>query len=432
MELGQANVHLFIQDGIGRAVYDKTILFSIPEALSETVVSMPPWDVHGSQGGTFTARVTLESMVYDTYHANDTNIFYKTLAIDDQYALDDTRPDSLVGATTASPNFYYDFKPLGNDSLRGVRFYYTGASVSSGWTLAITANGATVNRSFSVLPSGAGLFGANFAPVALSAGTVYRLHFVMSSGSNLAGDASNGLVYYTVIDSTVTNNRYGILHPEILGLFSYSSGSRLYSLPQEADAAAGGFILPMFRLVFSGASNYLPVTLASLKAVREHDGSVLIQWKTAAEFNASEFEVERVSSSTLIGGLPSKRAQNGAEYAMLDRAAGRDAEIYELFERDLDGSRVSLGRVLAAPAGGSEAALALYAFPNPARGTLSLASNRPLASLRLIDAVGREVRSLSSVSGVGSLDVTNLPAGSYLVWGSSSDESTSVRITIVH
>ncbi len=429
--LGLFIAHLRIWDGIGRIVYDRISHCDIPSPQTDQWYTLPAWDIHGSQGGVFTALVTLEATDYDLYKANDTNLFYKPLVIDDQYSMDDGQPDAVGTSSTAPTNFYYTFTPLGNDTLRGCRFYYTGSSSAASWSVDIFANGTTVNRSFSVTPSGAGWYQANFAPVALKDTTVYRLHFTMSSGTNFGGDNSNGLVYYTLLDSvTSANNRYGTLHPDVLSHFFYSP-TVSYTSPTATDAANGGFLVPMFRLVFSGATNYLPVELASISAQRNSGGAVVLSWKTAVEENVALYEIERVSTHELIAQLPARNISTGAEYAAMDRTAPADNVLYEIFARDKDGSRSSLGRVLAAPFG-NNAGLTIAAYPNPARGTLSITSNQQLDGVLLIDPLGRVVRRFGAVSGTESFDVTNVPNGSYFLCASTDAKSVRTRITILH
>ena len=429
--LGLFIAHLRVWDGLGRIVYDRTQQCDIPPSLTDQQFAMPAWDIRGSQGGVFTALVTLQSTDYDTYHANDTNIYYKTLAIDDQYSIDDGQPDSLATATTAPSNFYYNFTPLGNDTLKGARFYYTGSSATSSWSLDIFANGTTVNRSFSVSPSGAGWYMANFAPVALKDTTNYRLHFVMSTGSNFGGDGTNGLVFYTQIDTTNSaNNRYSTLHPEILSQFQYSP-TTAYTSPTASDAAAGGFLLPMFRLVFSGSSTYLPVELASISARRDANGGVILTWRTAMEDKVATYEIERVATHEIVAQVAARNISSGAEYATLDRTAPKDAVMYELFSRDQDGTRASLGHVLAGPFGAATG-LTISAYPNPSHGTLSVVSSEPLGSLLLIDPLGRVVKRFGAVNGNQSFDVTNLSDGSYFLAGSSETESVRIPVTIIH
>ena len=44
-------VHLTMKDVTGRFIYDKSQSLVVPAAHTETVLSMPVWDIQGSQGG---------------------------------------------------------------------------------------------------------------------------------------------------------------------------------------------------------------------------------------------------------------------------------------------------------------------------------------------------------------------------------------------
>ena len=72
--------------------------------------------------------------------------------------------------------------------------------------------------------------------------------------------------------------------------------------------------------------------------------------------------------------------------------------------------------VLGLPEDPTTAAPALVAWPNPAREQvqLRLPTGTPLGTARLLDALGREVRTLA-VNGPTTLDVRGLPAGVYLL-----------------
>jgi hypothetical protein len=260
----------------------------------------------------------------------------------------------------------------------------------------------------------------------MTAGTTYHLHFTMNSGSNLGGDARYGLVYYKSIDSvTPANNVYGELYPSVLSAFNYQ--------PTAADAAKGGTLLPMMRLVFSGSSTFLPVKLTSLSALRTASGAVRIDWKTAAEDNVYDFEINRSTSGSdgvLAGATHAENAEHGASYALLDAEAPSTAVLYDLIERDLDGSRQSLGRVEVAAAPGVSDPLSLAVYPNPAVDRLTVVGSEPLQTVSLIDPLGKIVTSIAASGNRLTLDLTGVAPGSYFLEASGAQNVRRIKISI--
>ncbi len=431
--LGTGIIRLVIKDAFGRWVYDKTRLFDFSYPLRDSVFVMPNWDLHGTQGGVLTAIVQLEGLYFDSYNKNDTNIFYKTMYIDDSYALDDGGIDTASTKTTGPSEWYYKFSPVSDDTLRGISMYYTAGGATTNWTLTITGGGLNINKNITNTPSSPGWVRTTFStPVALAKDSSYLLHFLWNYGpKTIGGDASKGLAYYTVVDSSGSSSQFGVLHPEVLSNFLYPGGTLAYTIPYKADVDQGGFLLPMFRLIYSGAQNYLPVELASLSATREANGAVAILWKTANELNAAAFEVEREGSSTLAGSVSAKNAPSGANYAIVDKTAPQGTTTYQLFERDLNGERRSLGRVTVGPVEDVNA-LSIVAYPNPTGSSITIGANRALDAVELIDQLGRSVRLIQPAATSATLDLTTLQNGSYFLIGVSGGEIVRTKISVMH
>ncbi|GEM_PF-4935877 len=432
VDLGVSLLHVTIVDALARIVYDQTRPFTFPSGLTDSIFPMAAWNLQGSQGPSFTVYVTIGANYFESYPTNDTNIFYKTLYIDDTYALDDGQPDTVGTTTTPATNFYCTFHSAtssGNDTLRGVAFYYRGSSPTSNWTLTLVGNGDSATRTVSLSPTAKGWYRGSFTtPYIMRADSVYRIHFVMSSGSNLGGDASNGLAYYTYIDSTTASNtRYGFFRPDVLGLFATSSRVS-YLTPSASTVDQGGYLLPMFRLVTSGASTYLPIELLSLDAYRTSTGSAVIQWKMASEDEIVRYEVERTEDGMTVGTAIADRRTN---YSLTDINAPATPERYRLTAYMQDGSKRILSEVQLNSVSDLQP-LTLQVSPNPASDRLTLMANSLLNEIQVVDPLGRSLKSFILNDSEAILDTRDLPVGSYWLLARSGSTISHIRVIVIH
>ncbi len=431
-------VHLTIKDNLNRAVYDKTQSLVTPPARSATVLTMPFWDIQGSQGGVFTAKVNVAQNFNEYYRTNDTNTFYRTLYIDDKYALDDGIPDTSGTMTEADNSFYYDFIPLASDSIRGMEIYNLGASGNTNWTINIMdpatnkvlANG-TRAFSYNATAIGGGFIRGTFIPFAMNAGTTYRLQCIETQGFGVGGDASKGLMWETI--HSFNNPSFAALNPSVVSSFRTSTNADYVSAKK--NGVGGGPILPMIRLVFQGSSTYLPVEIASFTGKRTDLGSVNLGFRTAKEENVDHFDIDRESASGWInaGNIVAKNDKLGAQYSVLDENAPSTNLTYRLIEVDLDGSRRLVGMVAVGPFGSPET-FSVRIYPNPTAQTIHvmLTGGASDVSLVLYDALGKVVASREHVSANSSdFDATALSAGSYWLEARNGENNLRTKVSVI-
>ncbi len=430
------SVHLVLKDALGRAVYDKIGSLVNPGAHTDIQLAMPFWDIQGSQGGTFTAKVNIAQNFNEYYRLNDTNTFYRTLYIDDKYALDDGIPDTVGTMTVADNNwFYYDFVPLANDSLRGMDAYHLSQSGNTNWTINImdTANKVLATRAFSynaVTPNAPGFMRGTFIPYYMTAGTLYRLQCIMTQGRDLGGDASKSLMWETT--HSFNSPAYAVLYPDIVSSFRTSANFDYVSAKK--NASAGGPLLPMVRFVFQGSSTYLPVEVASFTAKRTDLGTVNLGFRTAKEENVDHFDIDRESASGWInsGTIGAKNDRIGADYSLLDNQAPLTYLTYRLLEVDLDGSRRLAGTTTVGPFGSPEV-FNVRVFPNPTTQNIHvmIGGSADNVSLVLYDALGKIVASKDHVSAnTADLDASLLSAGFYWLEARSGDIYSRTKVVV--
>lgn len=425
---------LIIRDHLNREVYHRIASYTAPNGRSDTLVTFPVWDISGSQGGTFKATCYIEQCFTDYRRANDTAKFEQVLFIDDVYALDDNKPDTAGTLITGDQNFYFTFKPMKSDSLRGFDFYHLSASGTTNWTATVRdmQGNALVTRSFSYNVLTAGWWRQTFTPYYLLADSTYRIQFVMTQGSNLGGDASKGLVW--VKTDNGASKTYDALYPVETANFRDNNGTPYYATGAAKNSAAGGPLLPMMRLVFKGSATYLPVELISFEANRLSNGDVNLNFRTAKEENLSGFEIEREVGEAWepVGTVTGKKASNGANYTLIDANAPRFSTRYRLWENDLDGSRTMIGTAAAAGMSGVETLL-LTVYPNPAsRMMYALVHGAGEgAALTMYDVTGKVIKRFENIrDGRTELDITNIAEGTYYLEVVTRDGNVKAKVAV--
>jgi len=115
----------------------------------------------------------------------------------------------------------------------------------------------------------------------------------------------------------------------------------------------------------------LPVTLLSFTAARQANGSVAINWSTAAEFNNDRFLVERSidgrSFTTIATVAANTNASVTSNYSTLDRVPVNGLNYYRLTQVDKDGKKtvyaVKIVNIKKINAG-------ISVYPNPVKGNI--------------------------------------------------------------
>lgn len=193
------------------------------------------------------------------------------------------------------------------------------------------------------------------------------------------------------------------------------------------------------RWTLSALSNPLPVTFLLFNVKCESaTGRVLVNWKTAQEFNASHFEIQRSEPGTnawvTIGTVQAAGNSNIEQhYSFTDNNPLPGGGIYRVAEFDVDG-RTQYTSLIPAECGSADY---LAVFPNPVQETLFVkihaASGSP-AIIRVFDSKGALVREQrnSLMAGTNNLnvDMSRLASGTYhllVEWGNGQTRK-SVKI----
>ncbi len=171
------------------------------------------------------------------------------------------------------------------------------------------------------------------------------------------------------------------------------------------------------------AAAVLPVELVDFKA-KKVDTGVQLEWTTASELNADRFEVERSTdgfSFEKIGerpaaGIPIAIGTVEQRYVFLHENPSAGMNYYRLRQMDVDGKE-EYSKVVSVSVG-TDWRFELKVFPNPVSHhlNLDLPTNMEDGEMaRLFDITGRLVMTAPIAKGINLLDVSSLPAGTYLL-----------------
>jgi hypothetical protein len=170
------------------------------------------------------------------------------------------------------------------------------------------------------------------------------------------------------------------------------------------------FVRIEYQKLGSGA---LPVQWREVTAEAKKDREVEVRWSTETETDNDHFIVERSVDGTNflpLGKVPAIGNSNRPEhYKLLDEAAHEGFNYYRIKQLDFGGNSAYSTVVSALVTASVDGEILTLLYPNPGRDEVHF--SRP-ASYELFGANGQR---LASGVAEGSLDVSALPAGQYLV-----------------
>ena len=337
---------------------------------------------------------------------------------------------------TSDANYYYFAAKLTN----------AGSWMKPGFVVNSVAGGATsdpwlhgINYAHSNLPDFAiqidfsGNASAGYAAVVPWTGSAWGpgLTITPTAGAGnidgqLAVSATRNLVEIKVAKAGLAALGFNT----ISGVQFYLSGNTDYehgvfdATPQETPQASwnGGLGTNAPRTTLrTYASVILPVTLSYFEV--KNNGSVVnISWETASEKNNDYFEVRRSRDGRTFETIGQVKGMGNSltvnTYALTDAEPLSGISYYQLAQVDFDGA-TNLSRIVTVnrAAKGGKTALA----PNPALSVISLSgADWSEGSAEIFDAVGQLRLRINNVT-AHNIDISELPAGTYVVRLSSTE-----------
>jgi predicted outer membrane repeat protein len=189
----------------------------------------------------------------------------------------------------------------------------------------------------------------------------------------------------------------------------------------------------------------LPVELAAFDADVTDDRSVRLQWQTTSETGNSGFRVQRSVSGTSWSTLGRVEGAGTTDepqsYRFTDSSVpyASDSLQYRLAQVDVDGT-VNVSDPVTVRFGNPDGLELLGSFPNPARSQATIRFAVPEqmtgdVQLELYDLLGRQVKTIPAAEASGrveqTLDVSDLPSGTYLLRLSAGGQTQTQQVTIV-
>ena len=228
------------------------------------------------------------------------------------------------------------------------------------------------------------------------------------------------------------------------GLPELTTGSPAIDAGDDAEAPAGPDYLGNARVdgmaVDLGAFEFgaapLPVELLAFDA-EPADASVEVAWSVGQEIDLAGYRLERSTDGVAFAEVLFAPALGYGAYRYSDLAVVAGATYYyRLASVELDGTTAYSDVVAAAFAGADQlATLASRLYPNPAADALTVElAPRPEARTvyaSVLDARGRRVALWPLVSdGLHRLDLSDLPAGAYVIRLTEGDRVQTSPLTI--
>ncbi|WP_222167247.1 T9SS type A sorting domain-containing protein [Edaphocola aurantiacus] len=168
---------------------------------------------------------------------------------------------------------------------------------------------------------------------------------------------------------------------------------------------------------FVPALTPLPVSLQSFTATRQGTAA-LLRWTTAMEQNNKGFELQRSVDGAnwmSVEFIPSRATGGNStmplSYSYTDVVPLQGTNLYRLRQLDADGhQQYSAVQALYV----NEVAVRMY--PNPVQSMLYISGLADGTSIKLVNIYGQEIQSMISSGAAVNMDMSVLPAGTYMVY----------------
>ncbi len=251
---------------------------------------------------------------------------------------------------------------------------------------------------------------------AVSGGSKLTVNLQWNSTDELPSFA-RALSYISMVDST--------------GRWIPSSAAAAGGAGPFSQTLSGITALSTFGAFGVGSNNALPISLLSFGGIKKSN-SVLLNWRTAAEINSKEFQIERLDLNNKFVKIGTVKASGNSNRVLVynftdfDILVNQKVNFYRLKMVDLDGSYKYSNIIKISDDNGPKV---FTVFPNPSVGKLNIESNNinlAASTYKITNIIGETVKTGNSA--IEEIDVHNLAAGVYMITlVDSANESVSVK-----
>ncbi len=181
----------------------------------------------------------------------------------------------------------------------------------------------------------------------------------------------------------------------------------------------------------AGGAYVLPIELTVLKAYK-NTNSITIYWQTATEENNDFFAIERSSDGVnyeLIGSVEGAgNSSSSLDYTYIDKNPLNGVSYYRLTQTDYNGVFEVFDPISVSFLNEE----ALHIGPNPAINEINVSINGEMGTgnIYMYNVIGAQVKSLNLENNITTIDVSDLPSGTYLVVFSANDNKITRRIIL--
>jgi hypothetical protein len=177
---------------------------------------------------------------------------------------------------------------------------------------------------------------------------------------------------------------------------------------------------------YEAASSDLPIELTRFTGDCSN-GKVILNWQTASEKNNNQFHIQRSSDGVYFETIGSVAGAGNSEqlrnYTFVDEDEVDGISYYRLSQTDYDGKESQSQIISVEHVCGDNQESVIDVYPNPAQSNFILdvkLFKKVEVSVEILDALGREVKSMSSKKydiGLQSfdMDISNFDSGIYFV-----------------
>jgi hypothetical protein len=181
-----------------------------------------------------------------------------------------------------------------------------------------------------------------------------------------------------------------------------------------------------------GGTTPLPVNLISFTG-RNAGAANNLNWTTGEEKELDHFDLERSADGitySKIASIASNKSALGSKYAYTDNSPFQGRNMYRLRMYDMSGKTILSSAIVLNVA--SNSTLSVNVYPNPAKQQLTVNVSGKMdgqGQVIITDIVGRTMNTIKLNSNSTAIDVSALPAGTYMVKYTDDSNSFVTKIT---
>ncbi|MEO8861263.1 MAG: LamG-like jellyroll fold domain-containing protein [Ginsengibacter sp.] len=173
-------------------------------------------------------------------------------------------------------------------------------------------------------------------------------------------------------------------------------------------------------------SGTLPVSLINFAAYKQN-ATVKLSWQSQNEISFSRYDVEKSKDGISFTSIGTVNALHGSltnTYSLIDNAPAHGYNFYRLKQINADG-QFTYSKIIKVD---FSKQLLVTITPNPARDYLNFNTSDLIKEIRLLGLDGKVINKWTNISGITTLNISNLAAGVYIVKMITANEVLSQKI----